>query len=142
MKKALWTLIFVFCLSTPALAKKPSAESVQQLMTLTGADQMANQFMEQMLPNMKQMAPEVPESFWNEFMAQVDTKALIKELIPIYQKHLDQKTVDALITFFKSDAGQAFIKAQPGIMGESMQVGQAWGQALAVKIATALQNRK
>ena len=38
-------------------------------------------------PQHEAMAPEVPESFWNEFMAQ-DTKALVKELIPIYQKPL------------------------------------------------------
>ena len=49
--------------------------------------------------------------------------------------------MDALIKFYES-AGQAFVKAQPTIMAESMKIGREWGAAIGQQVAKELQARQ
>ena len=127
---------------SPAQAAEPTTASVQKLMELTGASEMAQQLLDQIVPHMRKMTPDAPAEFWSDFRNRVDTKALMAKMIPVYQRTLDQATVDALVKFYGSPAGQAFIKAQPTIMAESMKIGEAWGMALGQQIAKELQARK
>jgi hypothetical protein len=126
-------LILTLAFTMPVQAAPPTTESVQKLMTMTGAAQAAQQIMAQMIPSLKQMAPQTPDSFWKEFAAQIDAEELVRGLIPVYQRHLTQADVNAAIAFYSTQAGKNFIAAQPMIMKESMAVGQVWGQKVATK---------
>lgn len=142
MRLILISALAAFLSLSPAQAAEPSAASVQKLMDLIGASQMANQVINQMLPHMRQLAPQVPNEFWTDFLKRIDTKALTRKIIPVYQRTLDKATVDALIKFYESPAGQAFVKAQPTIMAESMKIGQEWGAAIGQQVAKELQARQ
>ena len=57
MRLILISALAAFLSLSPAQAAEPSAASVQKLMDLIGASQMANQVINQMLPHMRQLAP-------------------------------------------------------------------------------------
>jgi len=133
------TLLF----SSVAMSEEPATkESIKALLQLTGAGQMGVQAMNQMLPELKKMAPDAPESFWVDFMNGVDGDVLENMVIPIYQKHLTESDIQVLNEFYQSDAGKKFISVQPLIMQESMQVGQQWGQNLAREVIQKYEDQK
>jgi hypothetical protein len=49
---------------------------------------------------------------------------IIDAMVPIYQKHLSQSDLDAIIAFYSSPVGQKLLKEQPAMMAEGMQAGQ------------------
>lgn len=112
-------------------ASPVTEKSVRELMTLTGSGDMGIQVIQNMLPAMKKMLPQVPESFWNEFMKEVNPDELISAIVPIYQKHYTEKDIRAAIDFYQSPAGRRLVEKQPLVMQESMQAGQQWGEQMA-----------
>lgn len=49
---------------------------------------------------------------------------MIDGMIPVYQRHISKSDLDTIIAFYSSPVGQRFLKEQPAMMGEGMQVGQ------------------
>lgn len=45
---------------------------------------------------------------------------LIKDIVPVYQKHLTQSDVNAAIAFYSSPTGRKITREQPAMMRESM----------------------
>ena len=138
MKKSILTtglLLASMSFSVPHVAaEQASTESIKVFMEKTGAGDLGVQAMEQMLPALKRMVPDAPESFWNDFMTEVRPDDLVDMTIPIYQKYLSQADIEAIIKFYDSKAGKKLLSVQPQIMQESMAAGQAWGQGLAMKV--------
>lgn len=130
MKKLLLGTVLAATLSM-AYAEKPSTDSVKALLNQLEAGQLGVQMMSQMMPSLKQMAPNAPDSFWESFMSKVKSDEIVDMLVPVYQQHLSQSDIDALRDFYATDAGKSFIKAQPHIARDSMLIGQQWGQRLA-----------
>jgi uncharacterized protein len=116
-------------------AQAPSADTksakARQFLELSGAGTLGVQMMGQMLPALKQMAPDAPESFWQEFMSEVRPESLIDLIVPIYAKHFEEAELDELIAFYASPIGRKTVERLPAITAESMSVGQAWGEAIA-----------
>jgi len=106
---------------------------------LTGAANTGEQMLAQMLPAIKRAMPRAPEAFWAELKAEADVNELMDLLIPIYQKYLTKEDVASLNEFYKSEIGQKMIKLQPLIMRETLQVGQAWGQAAGQRAMQSMQ---
>jgi len=48
--------------------------------------------------------------------------AILDDMIPIYQKHLTQTDVDAMIAFYSSPTGKKLMQQMPEITQEAMQV--------------------
>lgn len=124
-------LVTLFILTVPAIchAEPADRKSIEELLVLTGAANMGEQVLAQMLPAIKQAMPRAPEAFWAEFKAEADVNELMNLIIPIYQKYLTKEDVVSLNKFYKSEIGQKMIKQQPMIMRETVQVSQAWGRA-------------
>ena len=124
-------LVTLFILTVPAICHAETADrkSIEELLVLTGAANMGEQVLAQMLPAIKQAMARAPEAFWAEFKAEADVNELMNLIIPIYQKYLTKEDVVSLNKFYQSDIGQKMIKQQPLIMRETVQVSQAWGRA-------------
>lgn len=103
----------------------------REVLELSGAGTLGVQAMTQMIPALKQMAPEAPELFWQEFMAEVRPESLIDLIAPIYSEHFEEAELDALIAFYSSPVGRKMVERLPAITAESMAVGQAWGTEIA-----------
>ncbi len=124
MKKLLITLTVTGLMSF-AHAEQASEASVLKLLKISGSDAMATQMQAQLKP----MAPNAPESFWQE-----KTEELLGLMVPAYQKHLEQADVDAVIAFYETPAGKRFVAAQPKILQDSMPIVQKWGAELAQEL--------
>ena len=120
--------------SLTAIAEPATRESVKALMQASGAGEMGVQMMNQMLPALKKMIPEAPESFWADIMSEVSPDDIEDMVIPVYQKYLTEADIQAINKFHQSAAGKKLIRVQPAIMQESMTIGQQWGQNLAKQV--------
>ena len=125
----------------PAVAAPATEKSVRELMEVTGAGDAGMQMLNGILPALKQMAPNAPDEFWEEFMAEVDPDSMIDLIVPIYQRHYSEEDLQAAIDFYTSPAGKRFIAKQGVVMQESMQAGQQWGEQIARRAFERLQQR-
>jgi hypothetical protein len=101
----------------------------EHLFQATGSAQLSMQFMHQMRPHPKQLAPDAPEEFWENFMTQLNPQEMENLIIPVYQKHLTEEDVQAITAFYSTLAGIKLVQSQPLVMQESMLIGQQWREA-------------
>ena len=113
----------------------PSADRTEQviheILELTGSAALSRQMMEQMLPSLKLAVPDVPDSFWNDFMAEVDANELADRLVPVYVKHFTLEELEQLAAFYRSPLGKKLTSETPLLLKESMAIGQQWGAEIA-----------
>lgn len=65
---------------------------------------------------MKSIAAIVEDSF-----SGISTDDMIKDVVPVYQKHLTRSDVRALVAFYSSPPGRKILREQPAMIRESMQ---------------------
>lgn len=82
--------------------------------------------------NFRERVPEAtPEqlkkvsTFVDESFSELKPDEMMKNLIPIYQKHLTRADVQALIALYTSPVGQKLRREQPAMMRETMQTNAA-----------------
>ena len=141
MKKKFFSTLLFIILSSSLTFGQSKEENVRTLMIKTGVTDMMKQVMNQMIDLQKQNNREVPDEFWDSFMAELDTDELLNMMIPIYSKHYTDEDILALIEFYNSPVGQKTIQVQPAIMQESMTAGQVWGMKLAEKVVAEMQKK-
>lgn len=112
----------------------PKEAKVRQLLEVTGSGTIGAQILGQMLPAMKKLAPNAPETFWQEVMAEAKPETFVDLMVPIYMKHFDEVDLDEMIAFYSTRVGRKSIERLPAIMAESMAVGQIWGEQVAREI--------
>jgi uncharacterized protein len=61
-------------------------------------------------------------SITEESLKQIPMDAILDDMIPIYQKHLAQTDVDAMIVFYSSPTGKKLMQEMPAITEEAMQM--------------------
>jgi hypothetical protein len=69
---------------------------------------------------LKQMNDIVDQEF-----AGISMDDLIRDVVPVYQRHLTRFDVEALIAFYSSPVGQKLRREQPAMMRETMQATSA-----------------
>ena len=89
--------------------------------------------MEQMKRAFEAM-PNLPDGILDKFLEMAKPEEIVEMIVPIYMKHVDSADPDSLLAFFRTPADKRWIQAQRPIMKESMEVGQKWGQELAMKV--------
>ena len=134
MKRLSIALLLTVIFSTGFSQAKSKTDNIQTLLELTGSGKLGMQVMQNMLASFKQTYPDVPEQFWKEFMKEVNADALIKMVIPIYEKYYTDLEIQQLIAFYQTPLGKKVILTTPQIMQESMQSGEAWGTEIAEKV--------
>ena len=144
MKNVLSSLVLATaCLlsQTAVTAEPASAQSIKHMMQMTGAGDIGMQMINQMLPALKNMAPDAPDSFWVDVMAEIDTNEIEDLVIPVYQKYLTEADIQAINNFYQTPSGKKLIKVQPSMIQESFVIGQQWGQGVAKKILMKYKNK-
>jgi uncharacterized protein len=66
---------------------------------------------------------------------------MIKDVVPVYQKHLTRSDVRALVAFYSSPPGQKILREQPAMIRESMQAAGASQQQKMEKVLAKLDLR-
>jgi hypothetical protein len=132
--KKIASIFILLGLSLPILAEPAKPESVQKLMDISGAGELGKMMMSQMMPALKQSIPEASDEFWLDVATEMNFEQLITSIIPVYQQHLSEADVQAILKFYTTPAGKKLISSQPIIMQQSMQIGQQWGQSVFMKV--------
>jgi hypothetical protein len=116
----------------------PAAKEVKirEILRLTGAGQLATMVAQQTITAMKPHLSGVPESFWQEFMAEVKPAEMEELVVPIYARHFSEAELQGLIDFYSSPLGRKVIGEMPGVMQESMAAGQTWGRELGERVVS------
>ncbi len=125
---------------------KPVAESeknrdIKKLLDLSGAGALGVQVMAQLAQAYGQMMPNVPQKFWDEFLAEADADSLVRLVIPIYAKHFSHDEIKELIVFYQTPVGKKMVSVQPQIVQESQLVGEKWGAEIGVRIMARLSEK-
>ncbi len=130
----------LLCAFAPA-AHADKKDDIRRLLRLTGSGDLGKQVATQLLGTFKAQNPKVPQKFWDDFAKEIKAEDLIEMVVPIYDKHLSQEDIKAVIAFYETPTGKRFVKALPQLTQESMAAGQKWGMALAQKVVDKLQKQ-
>lgn len=124
----------------PAAAAAPSApvdpakaELIRQLMEVTGAGKLGEEYVDLITQRVRQVVtnvipqPDKLQQFMDAFSKNFGTRITAAQIndaqIPIYANHLSTEDIQALLNFYKTPAGQRIIKALPLIVQESQNAG-------------------
>ncbi len=132
--KKLTLLLAALCCTFASFAQTDAkATHIRELLEVTGSAKMGIQMMHAMIESYKNSYPKTGDAFWDSFMAEVKADDLVNLIIPIYAKYYTDEDIIQLTAFYKTPIGQKTIQIMPGLMKESLGVGQAWGKELGEK---------
>lgn len=72
------------------------------------------------------MVASMPEEIRPSLRKAIKTDELMRRIIPVYERYLSKETVQALLDFYQTPAGSAWLKAQDPIMKDTMLVSKAY----------------
>ncbi|MEL7354432.1 MAG: DUF2059 domain-containing protein [Cyanobacteria bacterium J06560_5] len=129
-------------LETEALGPEIAPEyraQIEELIALTNPPGTNEFLMETMIAQFRQIAPEVPDLWWDTFAEKVDYDELNALVIPIYARYYTPEEVSAMLEFYRTPVGQSVLAKLPLVLEESVAAGQTWGLNLAEEILTELE---
>ena len=72
------------------------------------------------------MVASMPEEIRPSLRKAIKTDELMRRIILVYERYLSKETVQALLDFYQTPAGSAWLKAQDPIMKDTMLVSKAY----------------
>ena len=121
--------------------EKEKLNDIRTLLEVTGAANLAMQVMNQLITSFKASSPEVPDSFWDKFIREVNPRDLVDLVVPIYDKYFTQQEIKDLLAFYKTPLGEKTITVTPLLMRESMAAGQLWGEKIGQRVILKLKEK-
>ena len=127
MKKVI--IILLVCLAGLQLNAQKKQEKTAKLISIMHSEQMTNKLFDNMLHMMtqqseKSLTMEQQEKLSSFIVSKLKdmTKKAVNEYYPkIYDKYFTETDMDQLIKFYKSAAGQKYLKVAPDIQKDLMQ---------------------
>jgi hypothetical protein len=125
-------------------AEIPSSKeaSIRELIVLSGgsnlATQMAGGITKVLFESLRKQNPQIPDRVGTVISGEITgymretmdkPEGLIAQIVPIYARHFTEKEILQLVAFYKTPVGAKLIQVLPQTVQESMQAGQAWGEA-------------
>ncbi len=89
--------------------------NIEKLLEITGARNMTQQILTQMLNSIKSEEPQVPTKFWDTFAAELNPDEMINEYIPLYDKYFTNEEIKEIIGFYETPIGQKTSAVTPQI---------------------------
>ncbi|MCU0869226.1 MAG: DUF2059 domain-containing protein [Burkholderiales bacterium] len=122
-------------------------DDIKKLFATTGGTKMGAQFAgmitSQLARNLKAVKPGTPDKAFvavnKDLTALFDDRmsqpgGLIDQVIPVYDRNFTHAEIKELLAFYDTPIGRKVVETLPRVVGESMQIGQAWGQSLGPEI--------
>jgi hypothetical protein len=120
---------------------KEYAQDIRKLLVLAGSDKLSLTILDTLEQSFLQIAPDIPDAFWQEMREDINAGEIIELVIPVYAKYLTHEEIQQLIVFYESPVGRKLAVVQPRIFQESYLLGQEWGQAIGEKMQRELIDR-
>jgi hypothetical protein len=127
MKKVI--IIVLVCLAGLQLDAQNKQEKITELISIIHSEQMTNKMFDNMLQMMMQQSEKSLtkeqqgdlSSFTVSGLKDIIKKAVNEYYPKIYDKYFTEKDIKELIKFYKSAAGQKYLKVAPDIQNDLMQ---------------------
>lgn len=113
--------------------------AIEELLEITDTSALSSQTLETTVAQFRQLMPDVPDEYWDRFLAKVDYEELNQLMVPIYAEHFTLAEIDAMVAFYRTPAGQTIIEKMPLVLEDSTLVGQRWGMDIAQEIINDLE---
>ena len=118
---------------TPVAPEK--AQNIRRLLELTGAHNLMQQMIEQIMSSLKTSVPgEKPETrdkiiniYEEELKKSFRVERLNELIIPIYDKYFTSEELTSLVAFYESPLGKKVVSVLPQIFEESSTAGEKLG---------------
>jgi hypothetical protein len=91
-------------------------DAVRKQMRTSAEDQFREKILKPSPEQLKAIQGIVDDAF-----GAISVDDMIKDVVPVYQKHLTRSDVRALVAFYSSPPGQKILREQPAMIRESMQ---------------------
>jgi hypothetical protein len=111
-------------------------DAVKKQMRNSAEDQFREKILDPSPEQLKSLQAIVDETFGD-----LSADDMIKDVVPVYQKHLTRSDVRALVAFYSSPAGQKILREQPAMIRESMEAAGASQQKKMEKVLAKLDLR-
>ena len=137
------TLLLILCLCLPAVAQTAatadapaSKEQIRKLFDIMDISKQTRLTMASMQKQTQAATTEALKTRYpqitpaqlarvnrisEESMKNFPVDGMLDDMIPVYQKHLNQTDVDAMIAFYSSPTGKKLMQDMPQIMQEALQ---------------------
>lgn len=137
MKRYLLILILLIASITSFAQDSARIKNIQQLLEITGSAKLGLQVMNSIIDSYKKSYPKLENnnSFWSDFQKEFTAGEMINRIIPVYEKYYTDDDIKQLIQFYQSPVGKKVIATMPGVMQESMHIGEMWGKEVSDKLA-------
>ncbi|MDR2842638.1 MAG: DUF2059 domain-containing protein [Spirochaetaceae bacterium] len=113
-------------------------DDIITLLKVSGSDVIASQIINTLMPQLRNLVPDIPEEVWDKIMEKMDMDSLFYACIPVYDKYYTHEEIKALIKFYKSPLGKKVVEVSPAITMEAMKIGEEWGGKIAQDIVNEL----
>ncbi|MEK7866785.1 MAG: DUF2950 family protein [Planctomycetota bacterium] len=119
--------------------KSPSTkeEKIRRLLEVTGAVEANRMTLEKMIAQLEQQKG-LPPGYVETFKELADPDAFVELLVPIYERHLDEKTIDDAIAFFETEEGKVLARSQVEIADEGAGAFYEWFEDISAKATAKL----
>ena len=148
-------LLAVLCSFAPLAAADEltpqKRADIERLLEMTGATkvgkQMAALSTAHMVQSLKLSHPGIPKKALDMLPDEVGAvfdahiPAFVAQIIPVYHRYFSAEEIKGMIAFYSTDLGRKAISAMPGLMSESMMIGQKWGEGLSPELAERVRAR-
>ena len=141
MRITLTAALILFCFCNAFSQSPEKSEMILKYLDAAGTTKIFNTMMDIFIETYKKSYSSVDTTFWNEFRKELTADGLIQLMLPVYDKYLTDKDLDALITFYTSPAGKKLAEVQPLMVRESMEAGAAWGKSVGLKVMERLKEK-
>ncbi|NET72948.1 MAG: DUF2059 domain-containing protein [Sphaerospermopsis sp. SIO1G2] len=121
--------------------KTEKINNIKKLLEITNEKAMTQQMMNQMFSTMKSQYPNLPASFWNAFMAEIDIDKMVNESIPLYDKYFTNEEIKGMIAFYQTPLGKKTLNVLPQITTEFMNIGVKYGREAAQRAIEKLKSQ-
>ena len=138
MKKHIFILVFVIGTSFFGVYGQTKNDDILKLLRISGSSKLAEQVMAALIPQFKQLVPDIPGVFWDKFSERLNVDDLLYAYIPAYDKYYTHDEIKQLIIFYGSPIGKKTIEVTPLLLQDTMAVGQKWGEKLVQEIVVEL----
>lgn len=118
-------------------AQNAKERKVRELLALTSGPDMGDRLIAMLVERFKRV-PKLPAGYIAKFKELARPEELLDLVTEVHAKYVDEADLDAIIQFFRTEAGKRWIAAQPKIMRETQTIQAQWGQALNKKVLQAL----
>jgi len=140
MKKLVFVLIFVIGTGTFGIYGQTKNDDILKLLKVSGTDKLMDQMLAVLIPQFKQLVPNIPDTFWVKFKEKVNINDLLFACVPAYNKYYTHDEIKQLIKFYESPLGKRMVEVAPLLSQETMAIGSKWGEKLGEDIVNELIN--